>query len=100
MIIFIFCSNKILRGDVLACGEILTADFKVMRLNRPKAKICFKLNTNWLLTDFFDPKSSPDLLDSISDTNFKSKFDLYQKLVEFNQKWSKTNGFGHFRHCF
>ena len=33
-----------------------------MQLNRPKAKICFKLDLNRLLVDFFDPKSSPDLI--------------------------------------
>ena len=68
-----------------------------MQLNQPNAKICIKSDSNWLLIDFFDTKLSPDVIkivagcnqnccdDSNLDPEFKSEFDSYRKLVEFNQ---------------
>ena len=38
--------------------------------------------------------------DSNWDSDFESEFDLYRKLVKFNQNWSKMNIFPHFPHCF
>ena len=47
-----------------------------MRCNRPQAKFRFKSDSNRVLIDFFDPKSSPD---TNSDKNMIEKVDLYQK---------------------
>ena len=78
---------------------------KLMRFNRPKAKIHFKSDLNRLFIDFCDPIPAVQFLSSRrfdlnSDTDFESKCELYQKLVEFNQKWSKTTGLRHFGHHF
>ena len=40
-----------------------------MRLNRPKAKIRFKSDSNRLVIDFFDPKLSLDLIEIIAGFN-------------------------------
>ena len=37
---------------------------------------------------------------STSDSDLESKFDLYQKMVEFHQNWSKLDGFCRFQRRF
>ena len=64
---------------------------KLIRSNRRHAKFRFKSNSNRLLrSDFSYPIESSRRFDSNSDSDFKLGFNLYQKLVEFNQKLLKT----------
>ena len=62
-----------------------------MWLNRPKAKICFKSDSNQLLIDFFAPKSSPDSIEIVATIQIWTHIwnpnliyiNFYQKLVNF-----------------
>ena len=59
---------------------------KLMRFNQLKAKICFKADSNSLLSTFSIRFQPSNLMNSNSDTDFESK--LYQKFVQFNRNWS------------
>ena len=44
-----------------------------MRLNGPQAKICYKSDSNRLLINFFDPKSSPDLIEIVATIQIQTR---------------------------
>ena len=70
---------------------------KLMRFNRPKAKICFKSNLNHLLIDFFDSNlsskselSQRNWLQQLRNTSTISNLiKRDQKYIERDQVWSK-----------
>ena len=58
-----------------------------MWLNRPKAKICFKSDSNQLLIDFFAPKSSPDSIEIVATIQIWTHI-LNPNLI-YIENWSK-----------
>ena len=54
--------------------------------NRPQAKFCFKLDSNHLLIDFFDPKSSLDLIEIVATIQIRTR--IWSKKLVYIKNWS------------
>ena len=68
------CTFKSVRRIFLsACGLWSGHPCKLMRSNQPPAKIGFKLYSNRILINFFDPKSSPDFIRFVVTIKFNQK---------------------------
>ena len=48
----------------------------------------------------FNQHFRSEIVATVQIWTFEPKFNLYQKLVKFNQNWSKMTGFCHFQCCF
>ena len=70
--------------------QFLDIHSKLMRSNRPQAKFCFKLDSNRILVDFFDPISAARytrqddsiqnwIINILKKLIYIEKIDLYRK---------------------
>ena len=67
-------------------GKGMALHVKLMRSNRPKAKIGFKSYSNCLLIDFFDPISSLEIKSSR-----RNRFQQHSMLSTWKTKWTSTS---------